>query len=435
MKALTFIGRGRYERVTYVWQDQEGERKWTTRLFPEAVARIFEPEKVVVFVTSEVEQYRPPRGERCPQCRQILPAPTEERTYCDELKELLGGRVEFVRIPEGRSERELWEIFDRVVSVVNEGEAILLDITHAFRSIPMIVFAAAAYLRGARRVRVERIVYGAYEARDGGRAPIFDLTPLLDLLDWLSGTEFFIRRSDAMLLAERLRGVQRQAWLRRAEGRPSRLQPVSSKLEEFSRALHLARPLDVMRSAMDLSRMLEDAASEAERWAKPFATILRDVRREAEGFAYDRPDQLDRESLGRQLRLIEHLVSRGLWMQAVVLMREWFINWVILQRGGLHWLDRDVREGLADRVLNEVARRLRRGGEPEREETVNWEGLAKWFEGLPNCREIAQTWDSITQLRNDVAHCGMRKDAVSISSIEQRTKEILQRLKRLYSGI
>jgi hypothetical protein len=64
-----------------------------------------------MFVTSGVEQYRPPKGERCPQCRQVLPTPTEERTYCDEFKELLGKRVEFVRIPGGRSERELWEIF------------------------------------------------------------------------------------------------------------------------------------------------------------------------------------------------------------------------------------------------------------------------------------------------------------------------------------
>jgi CRISPR-associated Csx2 family protein len=434
MKALTFMGRARYERITYVWRDQKGEREWTTHLFPEAIARIFEPEKVVVFVTPGVEQYHPPKGERCPQCKQILPTPTEEKTYCDELKELLGGRVELVRIPEGRSERELWEIFDRVVSVVGEGETILLDVTHAFRSIPMIVFVAAAYLRSTMGVKVERIVYGAYEARNGGRAPIFDLTPLLDLLDWLSSAEFFIRRSDATLLAERLRGAHQQAWQRRAEeDLPRRLKSASSKLEEFSQALHLARPRDVMHSAMELSQLLESSASEAERWAKPFATILRNIRREAENFAYDKPDQLDRENLKRQLRLIRHFVSRGLWMQAAVLMREWFINWVILQLGELRWLDKDTRENLANKVLSEAAKRLlQKGEEKPKEEPIGWEKITKWFEGLPNCREIIQIWDSIVNLRNDIAHCGMREHAASISRIEQRTKEILQQLERLY---
>jgi CRISPR-associated DxTHG motif protein len=59
----------------------------------------------------------------------------------ETLQAKLGHRVEWVDIPEGRSEQELWEIFDRVASAVDEGDTILLDITHAFRSIPMIVFA------------------------------------------------------------------------------------------------------------------------------------------------------------------------------------------------------------------------------------------------------------------------------------------------------
>jgi hypothetical protein len=53
MKALTFLGAGRYETVTYVWE----ERSHTTRLFPEALARIFEPEKVIVFVTERAKTY------------------------------------------------------------------------------------------------------------------------------------------------------------------------------------------------------------------------------------------------------------------------------------------------------------------------------------------------------------------------------------------
>ncbi|MFA0774632.1 MAG: hypothetical protein THHGLFOP_000128, partial [Candidatus Fervidibacter sp.] len=280
MKAFTFLGTGDYQAVTYYWSDAEGERKCQTHLFPEAVARIFEPEKVLVFVTPSARDYRPPKGERCACCDQILSEPKEEKTYCDVLRERLGDQVEFVEIPEGRSEQELWEIFDRVASVVSEGETILLDITHAFRSIPMVVFAIAAYLRRTKGVKIERIVYGAFEAQDGNkRAPIFDLTPLLDLLDWLSGAEFFLWRSDATLLAERLRTVHQQAWQTRSgEDLPRRLQSVASKLHSFSQALHLARPRDVMRHAHELLPMLTETASEAERWAKPFAVILEQIR-------------------------------------------------------------------------------------------------------------------------------------------------------------
>jgi len=50
MKALTFLGAARYETVTYVWKEEEQERSHTTHLFPEALARIFKPEKVIVLV-------------------------------------------------------------------------------------------------------------------------------------------------------------------------------------------------------------------------------------------------------------------------------------------------------------------------------------------------------------------------------------------------
>ena len=258
MKALTFLGKGKYETVTYVWRDEQGERSWETHLFPETVARIFKPEKLIVFVTPQAKAHED----------------------FQTLVQRLGDLMQAVDIPEGKSEAELWELFDRVASVVSEKETILLDITHAFRSIPMVVFAVAAYLRRTKSVTIEHIVYGAFEARDGNnRAPIFDLTPLLDLLDWLSGAEIFLQRSDATLLAKRLRTVHRQAWQRQSgEDLPTHLQSVANKLRSLSQALHLARPRDVMRHAHELLPMLTETASEAERWAKPFAVILKQIR-------------------------------------------------------------------------------------------------------------------------------------------------------------
>jgi CRISPR-associated Csx2 family protein len=241
MKALTFLGARKYETVTYVWE----ERSYTTRLFPEALARIFEPEKVFVFVTERARTYRPPIGQKCPQCQQVLPEPKEEQTYEEQLRGLLRDSVEFVPIPEGRSEQELWEIFDRVASTVDEGDTILLDITHAFRSIPMIVFPIAAYLRKTKGVVIERIVYGAFDARNPyrtppqpeDRVPIFDLTPLLELLDWTGGAEALLKRGDAELIAEKM-VTAHQTLRRMGTDTPEKLKPLGQKLRALSQALH-----------------------------------------------------------------------------------------------------------------------------------------------------------------------------------------------------
>ncbi len=397
LKAISFLGKGKYETVTYCWQGRECQ----THLFPEAVARIFEPEKLLVFVT---------------------PTAKQQENFA-ALPERLGAKMEAIDIPEGRSEQELWKIFDCVTSSVGEGDRVILDITHAFRSIPMIVFAVAAYLRRTKSVTVERIVYGAYEARDeNNRAPIFDLTPLLDLLDWLSGAEFFLQRSDATLLAERLRSVQRQAWKSRSgEDLPRLLQSIANKLQLFSQALHLARPRDSMRNARELLPMLEEMASEAEQWAKPFAVIFEQIRSEAEKFAHGAPDRLDKESLQKQLALIEHFIEKGLWVQAILLAREWIVSWMALQRGDGDWLDSNYRVQEIEEALNKASRRLRG-------ESVE---VPKWFDELPKSKEVADLWNSLTQLRNDVAHCGMRKNPTLISRIEQRVKEIPSQLKAL----
>ncbi|MCX7969396.1 MAG: CRISPR-associated DxTHG motif protein, partial [Armatimonadetes bacterium] len=301
-----------------------------------------------------------------------------------------------------------------------------LDITHSFRSIPFIVFAVAAYLRRTKNVNICHIVYGAFEARDKqNRAPIFDLTPLLDLLDWLSGAEFLLKRSDAMLLAERLKQVQRTAWSARASDElPKKLQSLGNALANFSKALHLARPLDVMKYARTLVSMLDEVKPEVERWAKPFGVILEQIKAEAAKFAHDAPDRLDAENLKKQLVLIEHYLDKGLIIQAVMLAREWVVSWVALQRCKGDWLDRSYREEI-EKALGAASARLRR------EKAC----VPDWFEQIPKNDAVAQVWEWLANLRNDLAHCGMRKDAASIDSIEQRAREIPQKLRALMEDV
>ncbi len=412
MKALTFLGTGKYQTITYVWRDESGEDPCETRLFPVALDHLFKPDEVVVFLTSEARNSQ----------------------YLQELKDLLSNRLREADIPSGKSEEELWEIFDRVTSSVSEGDIIVLDITHALRSIPMVVFAAAAYLRRTKKVTVKHILYGAFEVREpasnpaqpGDRAPVFDLKLLLDLLDWSGEADFFLRRSDAVLLGERLRSTQDTLRRRHVQQQPktdlpAKLKTVGEKLKELSLAVHLARPLDAMRCAHRLLPDLEAAAAEAERWAKPFAVILEQVRAEAEQFAHPQPEQLDEENLRKQYRLIEHLVQKGLVFQAVALAREWMVSLLTIHHNNGSWLDEKYREHTLEKALGAAQQRLQ-GKEAE---------VPEWFSRLPNGQKMAETWDWLANLRNDVAHCGMRKGAGSITSIEARTKEIPERLRAL----
>ncbi len=251
--------------------------------------------------------------------------------------------------------------FERCDEIVSKGDEVLLDITHAFPSLPLIVFAVAAYLRRTKNVTISRIVYGAFEGRDEqNRAPIFDLTLLLDLLDWLNSAEFLSRRSDATLLAERLRQTQREVRLKQTgDELPRKLQSLGNKLKNFSKALHLARPKDVMNFARELLSILDEVKPEVEQWAKPFGVILEQVKGEVKKFAHNAPDLLDAENLKKQLALIEHYLDKGLTMQVVTLAREWVVSWVAFQKGEGDWLDARYLEGEVEKAVGAAVLRLR----------------------------------------------------------------------------
>ena len=303
----------------------------------------------------------------------------------------------------------------------------ILDITHAFRSIPMIVFAVASYLRRTKNVNVERIVYGAFEARNPlrtppqpqDRAPIFDLTPLLELLDWTSGAEALLKRGDAGLIADKMIAAH-QTLRRTGTGTPARLKTLGQKLQAFSQALHLSRPREVMRTAHELLSLLEEARDEFQRWALPFALLAEQIRRELEPLAFAEPDTLSRENLERQVGLVEYYLRKELVVQAVTLAREWVISFVLLCRGGGNWLRRVDREEV-ERALGAAAAGLRR-------ETAEVPG---WFDGLPQRDRLAHLWNKLGQLRNDLAHCGMSEDARRADAIANDARAIPEELRGL----
>jgi hypothetical protein len=127
----------------------------------------------------------------------------------------------------------------------------------------------------------------------------------------------------------------------------------------------------------------------------------------------------------KQLSLVEYCLRKGLIVQAVTLAREGIVSWTALQRGDGDWLDRNYREKSIEEALNRASRRLRGQGDE----------VPEWFDKLPNSQEVARLWDWVTQLRNDLAHCGMSKQAASIESIAQRVTELPRRLKALTDDV
>lgn len=398
MKAITFLGTADYKEVTYTYRGQEH----TTRLFPEALCHFFpQIQTLYLFATPTVQEHT-----NLKELRKHIPSPP----------------LEVVPIPEGHSEEHLWEIFDALTGRIDEEDRVVFDITHSFRSLPFLTFLAAAYLRAVRRVKIEAVVYGAYEARpkdDPAPRPVFDLTPFVDLLDWLTAANEFIYTGNARFLA-RLLG---QA----GENRHSnQLKRAGETLEEFSLAMMLCRPIEVMERAGRLRGTLDRAREDMAQWARPFAVIARRIEEEYSRYALPQPTDPEHttESLRYQKGLIRWYLERGLVIQAVTLAREWLVTAVGWRRTGHFIIKYQMREAI-EWGLSGLARQ-------------KWDQMAdlnEWGQeiaGWPEKEEISLLWDTLSNVRNDLDHGGMREGPMQAIRLRRKAEEeILPRIEEL----
>ena len=79
------------------------------------------------------------------------------KTVCESVP------FEQVEICEGFSSEEVWQMFQTIYGVIKDGDEIYLDITHAFRSIPLFSTVLMNYARYMKHTSVQAVYYGAFE--------------------------------------------------------------------------------------------------------------------------------------------------------------------------------------------------------------------------------------------------------------------------------
>lgn len=392
-KIITFLGTTTRETV-YQYQG----KNYTGRVFGEAMRQFLEFDEMLVFVTANAR-------------RQAYPV----------LEELGDERIRAVDIPLAETSAELWDLFDRLTAQVADGDTVIFDITHALRSIPFLVFLAAAYLRSAKQVTIEKVLYGALElGRDRPAAPVIELTELVTLLDWLMATNQFIYTGDARYLAHLLEKEGRQR-------RTKALKRAGAELRALSLAMMLCRPLEVMERAGGLETALSSAQQDLAQWARPFALLAHRIEDEYAARALSDPHRRPAEGLSRMLDLIKWYQNNNQTIQAVTLAREWLVTLVGYRLGRGLVLDRGGREHEIAWGINQLSRLMcGRGVDGELNET------ARALKELPEADRLRRVWDRLSNLRNDLDHAGFRENWAEASKLVKRTDKLLADLEALF---
>jgi CRISPR-associated Csx2 family protein len=397
-KIITFLGI--YPKLTaYEFQGQVFEGK----VFAQALCQFCDFDQMLVCMTDQAAEK------------------TWNSLIAEESHGLPLDRIQPLLIPTGENSDQMWQIFEQIAAHIQDGDRVIFDITHGLRSLPFLVFLFAAYLKAAKSVKIEAIYYGAVElgASQGRPSPVIDLTEFIDMLDWLTATHLFTQTGEGRDLVSLL---ENQSQNQSKAQNPQPLKAAADAIRDVSLALHVTRPRETQKAAETLKKALSDPSNPALANVRPFKLLQDSILKSYGQFAISNTTPPS-EALQKQFHMIKWYVDRQQTVQAATLAREWVITVIaqtFLNDGNLP-TDRqreEAEEALGDALYNHHKRR------PPSPSNNLPAQLQRRYTG------ILTLWGDLTNLRNDIAHCGMRSNADTAAQLQQRMKQLIPKLER-----
>ncbi len=430
---MSTLGTGNYVECHYRLGDSQSE---LVVFVQEALVSLLcggwsSEDKIVVFCTSDAQE------------KNWEDSGNFSRGLKSRLEDLkLKAPIKMVSIPDGKNEGEIMEIFEKMVGELNQGDEVVLDITHSFRSIPMLATVVLNYAKIVKNISVTGIYYGAFEVlgakeevkkmnKESRIAPIFDLTPFDELLDWGSAIKIFLKSGNADEI-QALTGKRIGLLFKNRQKTDSaeNLKKFVNRLKSLCTNLMTARGSRIYEEAGTFGFAESINALEKETIVAPLKPLLELLRPELEPFDAD-------SRVDASLNAVKWCIERGLIPQAYILLYELSIT-EFCQSFGLDPMeeqDRNFVSSLASVIAQKKSKEEWKGELAKRKELacrilkIGGDELKRDFEKL----------QSLGGMRNDFMHGGWRRNPTSpkklMEKIQKALKEISPVLKKHSAGV
>ncbi len=399
---LSFLGTGRYQPCDYEFPDG-----WHARAESEV-----DGERIGYLLPILLQWLQ---HKNSPATLQVFVCCTDAPEclkHYERLSRILADRagvsLDQVRIQEGRAPKEWWHNVQAIEAVVPDRARLVMDVTHGYRSFPVVGVAIAEYLRAVKDVEVLGVYYGAFEARsrdsENAAAPVLDLSDLVQIVDWASAYRLYQAKGDPAVFVEPLRAL---AGGRGGEDR----RRLPGLLNWFSRVgawlelAHVRHLNNEMREAPDLPADLP----------APMRSLLDRVVQEVATLAKRGREDAGEDLLNKALRMLDHYQTHERWMHLVAVAREALVLAVAVC--GEASAQKVTRQNIlaAEKVLgrassypNPKAREQRHGNKSTEYRTAN-------------------LFTRVSRLRNEAMHCSLNFGN-DFPGDRRKTKERLDQL-------
>ncbi|MBV6479140.1 MAG: hypothetical protein HGGPFJEG_01901 [Ignavibacteria bacterium] len=377
MKAISFLGITDYKDIKYEFPEKN---VISTPYFPFAVKEFYKPEEYFIFMTEDAK-----------------------RKHFDSLSKLFS--FNSVIIPSGKTEDEYWEIFDKIVDKISEEDEIIFDITFGFRSQPVLAISALTFLKTIRNIKIAKIIYGAFDAKENDKVPVFDLTPFIELMELSYAVHDFLKYGKADLLDKHMKYIQKYTHITKKDEKAKALSSMGKMLKELMESMSIVNTLEILKHANNIYNKTDELKKDLEciTKTKPISLLFTTINKRIERIRNPEISNLDHSSMMKQIEIIRWFIDTNQYQQAITLMNELFLTSECISDS----LDPLLKENRLDisKKLGDKIQELEKKNIPD------------------NDKEKIDLWNKLSEIRNQINHAGIKPSAAKTNTLIKNIKK------------
>ena len=427
---ISFLGIANYDALNYYIDSDKSNVKKGIRFSQEAVLYHYKDEwkltssdKVFVFLTKDArikswedfEHFNFKTEQKEPQIGL--------KNKLDALN--LDTKPVDVDIVEGKSENEIWEIFNSIFDLLEDKDEVYFDITYGFRSLPMLAMVLIDFARFLKNIQIKGIFYGANDARDNEKnTPIWNLNSFANLQSWTSAADIFVNYGKSDGIAQ----LVDDSHFRKA-------------LDVVTGNFATARGLNILQGQdFEVIKKQIELLDKDPQTVKPLKEILKKIRAKIETFESLQGENNLPKIINNTILSIEWCLDHDLVQQGLTLLQEGVFTIVLV------WLHKDYRKYNPNRKV--VASCFNIFNKPKNEwrfdNKKQWQ-MAEEFLNLPNNifrifgehtftfegNQYESLMQTIGKVRNDINHAGYGNSPIGATKLSPLVHKLFSETRKL----
>jgi len=346
-------------------------------------------------------------------------------------KSKLQAEVQRIRIPDGQSEQEIWDIFQIVYDQLKSDDEVIFDITHAFRSIPILAIVILNYAKVMKHIVIEGIYYGAFEALGSiheadalplqkRRVPILDLTSLDQLMEWSIAIDRFTGSGDAGLISRLAdRSVKNLLAVSNGQDKTAaNVRYIAKNLSDFSKAMSTCRGRDISVITGKLKKNVN--SFETTEIVRPFKPVFERIKKQF--------DKFNGNPVMDGIQAAKWCAEHNLIQQGYTILQETLITYFVTESGE-NEEDRKNRE-IASQAIAIYLKKIDKD-KWEKPALDNRYMTQKFLKVYDSKQKLIKIFRNLSNDRNDLNHAGQNDSPMKPDRFSEKIKAYITDLENI----